>query len=247
MMQNFLCILPRSIRNWSAEGTALGKITANVGWLMSEYICRLEIGLVVSVLVARHLGPHDFGILSYALSVTTFLGTFVYLGLGGIVVRDIVKDPNESGLLMGSAFALKMTGACIGYALILIFAFWGCSSNVEAQVLLIVGGALFFRPMEIINIWFQSRTESKYSVWSKAITFFLASAGKLFLVLAGASVVAFASLSLTEFVLAAILLLAVYAYTGQTVRSWTIHVPKMLGLLKQSWVLILGRYSLLIT
>ena len=219
---------------------------ANTSWLMLEHICRLGIGLIISVFVARHLGPHDFGILSYALSVTAFLGTFVYLGLSGIVVRDIVNHPDETGVLMGSSFALKMAGACLGYALIFPLAFWGHSSNVETWVLLIIGASLLFRPVEIIDFWFQSRIESKYSVLGKGIAFLLASTGKLVLVLAGASVVAIAALSLIEFVLAAILLVAVYKFKGKTVRSWVIQVPKMLELLKQSWVLILAFFLALV-
>jgi len=206
----------------------------------------LGIGFIISVLVARHLGPHDFGILSYALSVTAFLGTFVYLGLSGVVVRNIVNHPDETGVLMGSSFALKMAGACLSYALIFPLAFWGHSSNVETWVLLIIGASLLFRPVEIIDFWFQSRIESKYSVLGKGIAFLLASTGKLVLVLAGASVVAIAALSLIEFVLAAILLVAVYEFKGKTVRSWVIQVPKMLELLKQSWVLILSFFLALV-
>lgn len=246
MKRNLLSVLPRSIHNRFAEGTALRKTAANTGWLMFEHICRLGIGLVVSVLIARHLGPHDFGILSYALSVTAFLGTFVYLGLGGIVVRDIIKNPDETGLLMGSSFALKMAGACLSYAVLLILAFWGHSSNVETWVLLIIGASLLFRPLETIDFWFQSRTESKYSVLGKGTAFFLASVGNLVLLLAGASLVAFAWVSLAQFVLAAILLVVVYRYKGQTVRSWIIQLSKMLGLLTQSWVLILSGFLALV-
>jgi len=246
MQRSFLSVFTQIIRDQFSKGTAFGKAADNAGWLMFEHICRLGIGLFVSVFVARCLGPNDFGILSYALSITAFLGTFVYLGLGGIVVRDIVKKRDETGLLLGSSFALKMAGACLSYALILILVFWLNSPKVETYVLLIIGASLLFRPVGTIDFWFQSRIESKYSVFGKGIAFLLASSGKLLLVLAGASVVAFATVGLLEFAIAAIMLVAVYWYKGQKVRSWMIQVPKMLDLIKQSWVLILSSFLALI-
>ena len=47
---------------------AFKKYFANTSWLLAEKIIRLPVGLVLGVLVARHLGPGDFGTLNYALS-----------------------------------------------------------------------------------------------------------------------------------------------------------------------------------
>jgi O-antigen/teichoic acid export membrane protein len=218
------------------------KTLANTGWMTLEKVMRLGLGLVISVFIARHLGPRDFGILSYAFSVTAFLGTFAYLGLSGIVVRDIVKHPDETGSLMGSGFALKMIGALLGYGVIVSLALLGHPSSVESWVLIITGALLLFQPMEIIDLWFQSRTESKYPVLGKGLAFLLASAGNITLVFVGASVLAFAAVTLTEFVLAFFLLLATYVYKGQSIRAWKFQGSKMLRLLRQSWILILSGF-----
>ena len=234
--------LPPSIYTRLAARPGVQKILANTGWMTLEKVMRLGLGLVVSVFMARYLGPRDFGILSYAFSVTGFLGTFAYLGLSGIVVRDIVKHPDETGSLMGSVFALKMIGALLGYGVIVSLALLGHPSSVESWVLIITGALLLFQPMEIIDLWFQSRTESKYPVFGKGLAFLLASAGKITLVFVGASVLAFAAVTLTEFVLAFFLLLATYVYKGQSIRAWKFQGSKMLGLLRQSWILILSGF-----
>lgn len=244
--RNLFSILPQFIRGRLAEGTDLRKIATNMGWLAFEHIFRLGVGFFIVVLIARHLGPHDFGILNYAISIAAFLGTFVYLGLGGIVVRDIVKHPGDTGVLMGSGFALKGVGACASLVTIAILAFWDQSSQVETRVLLIVGASLLVRPVEIIDLWFQSRTESKYSVLARSAAFFLASVGRLVLVMTKAPLSAFALLFSAEFVLAAIFLFAIYGYRRQTVRSWVVRTSKMISLLKESWILILSSFLALV-
>jgi O-antigen/teichoic acid export membrane protein len=230
------------IRTRLAAHPSLSKIVANTGWMMVEKVLRLSLGVVVSALVARHLGPHDFGILSYALSLTTFLGAFVYLGLNGIVVRDLVKHPEENGLLLGSSLAFKIFGAFLGYAVLVAITFLGRTSGAETWILLIVGALLFFKPVEIIDFWFQSKVESKYSAIAKGSAFFLASLGKIFLVLAGASVMAIAGASLGEFMVAAVLLVVVYGYKGQSLRTWSFQLVKVKYLLKESWMLILSGF-----
>ena len=245
-LQKVLCVLPHSIRRRFNEETALKKISANIGWLTFESLLRMGLGLFVSILLARNLGKHDFGILSYAFSITSLLHSFAYLGLGGIVVRDIVKYPKESGDLMGSCFLLKMTGAILGFTMLVAFAIFGHSSSVETWVLIIIGASLLFQPMGTVDFWFQSITKSKYSVMVKSTAYVLASVGMIVLVITGASLVAFAWVSLTEFVLAAILLLAVYQYTGQSIRSWKIRLPRMIGLFKQSWILMLSSFLALV-
>lgn len=234
--------LPQSVRSMFAKRCALAKAADNTVWLLLEHAGRLVIGLTVSVAVARHLGPQDYGILSYALSITAFLSTFVYLGLSGIVVRDIVKYPDQVELLMGSTFVLKMLGGCLGYIAMIILAFLGHAGHAEIWVLLITGGALLVRPMETIDFWFQSRVESKYSVLARGMSFLVASLGRIALVVLGASVVAFASLGLVEFLLGAILLAAIYIRKGQDIRSWTVQAAAMVRLLRQSWILILSSF-----
>ena len=70
-------------------------IVANTGWLTFEQLFRLGIGMIVSIVLARYLGPVKFGVLGYASSLIAFLGTFVYLGLSGLVIRDLIRYPKD--------------------------------------------------------------------------------------------------------------------------------------------------------
>jgi O-antigen/teichoic acid export membrane protein len=230
----------------SGAGSDFRKILANMGWLTFEHVIRLGVGFFIVALIARHLGTHDFGILSYAMSLTALLGAFVYLGLSGIVVRNITERPEDSSLLMGSVFALKLLGAVLGVGILALIATVSGVTASEGRVLLVIGASLLVKPMDTIDIWFQSKTSSKYAVWARSAAFFIASSGRIVLLWKAAPLSAFAVLVLVEFLLAGIFLLTVYAYTGETVRSWKVRISSMRGLLSESWILLLSSFLALV-
>lgn len=224
-------------------GEGLRKILANISWLLFERIFRLIVGLVVSILVIRHLGPKNYGILSYAVSIITFLGTFASVGLSGLVVREIKYRPEEKDDLLGTVFTLKFVGVFFAFLLILGLAIFSKDAvESEFYVLLIIGLSLFARPFETIGFWFQSKIQSKYVVYAKSSAFILAAIVKVLLVVLGASVVSIATTFSLELFLAAILLVFMYRYKGFSVFKWTVNIAKARDLLSQSWILILSGF-----
>jgi len=79
--------------------------------MFAEQMLRMIAGLLVGLWVARYLGPSQFGVFSYAIAFTALFSSIAKLGLDGIVVRDLVKEPGQRDLYMGTAFWLKMAGA----------------------------------------------------------------------------------------------------------------------------------------
>lgn len=215
------------------------KIASNSAWLVLDKVCRLGGGLLVSIMLARYLGPEKFGVLSYALSITAFLGAFVYLGLSGLVVRDLVRHPGQKEILLGTTFALKMGGGVLAYSLILVLAFLVHDHHgFEFQVLVIMGLSLFFKPFDTIDFWFQSRVRSRFTVMARVGAFILSACLKAALVLAGASLIVIAWAFALEFILAALFLILMYRYQGLSILAWKIRLNKVRELLGQSWMLL---------
>ncbi|RJQ70882.1 MAG: flippase [Desulfobacteraceae bacterium] len=235
--------LPLFLRQHIENRPRLQKIIFNTGWLTLERVTRLGIGLLISVLVARHLGPEHFGILSYTLSIIAFLSTFVYLGLNGLVVRDIVRLPEEKEILLGTTFSLKFAGSMFAFIIIIAFSLLTRGTrDEEFWVLLVIGLSLFASPFETIDLWFQSQVQSKFSVIAKSSAFLLAGALKALLVFLGASVIGIAVAYSLESVIAAILLVFIYHFKGFSVCNWNTRSAKAKELLNQSWILILSGF-----
>ena len=98
----------------------LRRYGVNTAWLFTEQILRMIAGFLVGVWVARYLGPEKFGIFSYSLAFVSLFGGIAKLGLDGIVVRDLVKEPEKREVYLGTSFWLKLIGGIITFLIIII-------------------------------------------------------------------------------------------------------------------------------
>ena len=214
----------------------------NASWMMAERLLNIGVGFVTAVLLARYLGPEQFGILAYAISMTAIFASAGHMGLAGLVVREVVKKPDMVPETLGTTFMLKLSGMAIGYALILIYtlAFEEIGST-EFWMLLIVASAIFFQTFDVVEYWFQSQVQAKYPAIAKSTSLVIAAGIKVALVLSGAGVVAFAFAHTAQFMLAALILAMLYkGTTAVSLTTWKASFAKAKELLSQGWIIYLG-------
>jgi len=209
------------------------RVLANTVWLSADRILRILIGIVVSAWVARYLGPDAFGKLNYAAAIVALLGALATLGLDSVVVRELVKEPDARHPLLGTAFTLRLlSGAlCIGGAV--LYAWLARSEDPTTMLLVAIFSiGLLAYGFDVVDLWFQSRLASRYSVIAKNGAFLVVSAGRVALILAGASVVAFAWAGLLETLLASAGLVVAYRLSGERIRAWRLSLARAADLLR---------------
>lgn len=214
----------------------------NTSWMMGERILHIGVGFAVAILLARYLGPERFGILSYAISVTAIFASAGHMGLAGLVVREVVRDPHEVPKILGTTFMLKLTGMAIGFALVLGYAlvFEEVGSNTF-WMLLIVASAIFFQTFDVVEYWFQSQVQAKYPAIAKSSAVLLAAALKIALIFSGAGLLAFAFAHTAQFIVAALVLAYLYkSTTRSSVIDWQANLAKAKQLLSQGWIIYLS-------
>jgi O-antigen/teichoic acid export membrane protein len=163
----------------------------NTGWMMAEKLLRIVAGLFVGIWVARYLGPDQFGLFSYVLAFTAIFGGIAKLGLDGIMVRELVDQPERHKMYLGTAFWLKVIGAIAVMALMAaILPFTTNDSTINLFVFIIAAG-LMFQSFEVIEFYFHSQVLAKIVSICKAIQLILSSAIKIFLVLIEADLIWF--------------------------------------------------------
>lgn len=215
---------------------------ANTSWIMAEKIAVMGLAFAVTVVLARYLGPEQFGILAYAISLVSLFAVAGQVGLSGLVVRELVKDPENKNTIMGTSFVLKGLGYLIGFSLVLTTAFLTEPfGSVEFWVLLIIAFSLIFKPLDVIDFWFQSFLQAKYIAISATVAAVISSALKLLLVFLGAQLVLFAVASLIQAVIGAILLISFFVTKSKLkVTDWQFSKDKAKELFSQGWVVFLG-------
>jgi PST family polysaccharide transporter len=239
--------LPSSLRSRIEGRWELQEILGNTGWLFGDRACRMAIGLFVGVWVARYLGPLSFGIYSFAIASVSLVSFFGALGLDGVVVRDLVKEPSDGGNILGTTFCLKFLGGVAGAATINVtIALLRPGDDLTRGIVAILSTGLVFQSLDTIDFWFQSRVRSRYVVVARNVAFALASLVKVGLILAGASVTAFAWAAALEIALGVTGLILAYRLAGESPWVWRWSPSRAVSLLKDSWPLIMSGIAIMV-
>jgi PST family polysaccharide transporter len=248
LMDSVLKFLPQSLRKRIEGRIGLLKIIANINWLTMERIIQIGINLFVVALVARYLGPHKYGAMNYAIAFVALFAPFFRLGLDTIVVRNIVKNPQKKEMYLGTTLWLKFLGSIALFFLAsgLINFLNTDNPNIKIFVIIVAFGYLF-KPLNTIDLWFQSQVKSKYTVFSRSSSFLITSILKIILILTQSPLIAFVWMITINSILQGILLFAFYQKKASvSAFNWKIKLNTMKELLSDSWPLILSGIAVVI-
>lgn len=207
-------------------------------WLLSERMIKMGLGFVIFALIARHLGPQDFGLLNYSIAFVALVASFTPLGLSGLVVRELVKYPDKKDRLLGSTLFLRFLTGLIAFCGIFLFINTNEDSDMANIILLIVSFKLILDCFETFDLWFQSIVKSKYTAIAKIISLTAVSLVNLFLIYLDVGLLYFAIATTVEFGLIYILLFIIYTIKFGSPLKWKFDFTLSKQLLVQSWPLI---------
>ena len=223
------------------RGEQLRRAAANFGWLMTDRLLRMGVGLFVVVLVARHLGPSDYGVLAYAGAVVSSFGALGSMGLDALVVRDLVRTPARADEILGTALVMRFCGAVASVA-ISIFVVWCLKRDDQLAIGLvaILSCGNLFLVFDTIDLWLQSRVLGRFAVIARALPLLIMAGARIALALAGAPVQAFAIAATVEAAFAGLGLVVVYRLRGESFRTWKPARSRAIALLREGWPLFVS-------
>jgi O-antigen/teichoic acid export membrane protein len=214
------------------------KYFINTSWLMLDKILRIFLGLFVGVWVARYLGPENYGILSFSMSFVGLFGAFSKLGLDGIIVRNIIQQPEQRDEILGTSLILKLVGS-----IILVFCVWVAlhftsTSRLEKIIVLVIAFGQLFMSFEIFNFYFQSQVKGKYSGISATLGLLSASLVRIFFILAEFPLIWFAVAVFIENLVKIPFYIYFYKKFGFLVTNFKFSKNTAKNLLSDSWPFI---------
>lgn len=201
---------------------------------------------MVGIWVARYLGPEKFGVFSYAVAFAALFGSIAKLGLDSIVVRDLVGNPEQRDVYLGTAFWLKMIGAGLMLcAITLTINHTSSDDTIKLYIFIIACGSVF-QAFEVVDFYFQSKVLSKFISVCKINQLLISSLLKLYLIYTGAGLFWFVVVSLVDQITLAVTLFLVYRYqkVGGFFSSFDLDLARTL--LRDSWPLILSGLVIMI-
>lgn len=216
------------------------KYFANTGWMFAEKIFRTLVAFFVGILVARYLGPDNFGLLNYAISFAGLFTSFANLGLDSIVIRELVKTPDKKDIILGTVFRLRLMGSFITILLVSITAFLIKEPTFNLLLIVIIASATIFQSIGVVEQFFQSRVEAKFNVIAQSSSFFIAALLKVLIVFLNKPLIYFAVVQSIESLFLAIGYYFVYRKNNLTISTWKYDSTVAQSLLKDSWPLVLS-------
>jgi polysaccharide transporter, PST family len=185
--------------------------------------------------------------LNFAIAFVALFATLTTFGLEGIVARNIILDERAAPEILGTAFAVRLSGSILAplLAVVSIRLIQPNDSTVLTLVALLSIG-LVFQAFDTIDSYFQSQVKSKLTVWAKNSAFLALAAVRLSLVHMKAHLWSFAAAQVMESALGAIGLIIVYKWGGGTLTNWRARKERAMQLLRQSWPVMLSGMAVVI-
>jgi O-antigen/teichoic acid export membrane protein len=176
MKEAWTRFLPAAARRRIEGRLYLQNVIRNTGWQFGDSILRMGVGLIVGIWIARYLGPEQFGLFSYALAFVALFSGLATLGLDDIIVREIVRDPACKDVILGSAFLMKVVGGALSFVVATgTISLLRPTDGLSQWMVGIVAAGAVFQAFNIIEFWFHSQVQAKYSVLAKNVAFIVCS------------------------------------------------------------------------
>lgn len=218
------------------------KYLKNASWVFSGFVLRFVLNLVVSVLLARYLQPEGFGILNYATTMMFIFTPIAFLGMYGIVTRELVNHNIEENKILGTAFVLKAISSVSTLLIILVLIQFTESAGTTKWQIMIVSFSFLASPFGVIDFYFQSKLQSKFAVLSQQISYTITSLLRLLLIYMQAPLMAFIYVFLLEIVLNNAFLLIFYIRQGFRLSLWAFDKKVAFIFLKECPKIVLAEF-----
>lgn len=184
---------------------------ANAGWIISCKIVQALLGVVISMLTARYLGPSNFGVINYAAAVVAFVAPVAKLGLSHVVIQELVYSPDSEGKILGSSLVMSIISSFLCILGVIAFAMvTNPNENDTILVCALYSILLFSHALEVIQYWFQAKLLSKYVSVVSVIAYVIISLYKAVLLLTRQSVYWFAVSNAIDHLIIGVVLLVIY-------------------------------------
>jgi len=219
---------------------SLRVMATNSGWLLTSTTIRLIVGFLTTVWLTRYLGPSAFGLYSYVIALVMIFASVASVGMLSLVTRELVEQPDSQHRILGSAIVIRVIGALVAAVALALFALAVHPDMNHRIGLLIFGLVLLIQPLEVVSLFYESRTQSRYIVWVELIasTFYLALVAAF--IVMELDVRWFLVALLVQEIVVQVGALAIYTRHGYRPTGWRFDTTRARRLVGEGWPLVLS-------
>lgn len=138
----------------------------NAGWMLLEKIVKALSSLIIIALIARTIGPSDFGVFSLALSVLAILWCICSLGLDSILIKEFSQTKYDKLELFSTIFWMRFFISALLMLICFILTWTSFTENYSHTnkiIFLIIISSLPFYNFNTFFSYYQAQSKSRFT------------------------------------------------------------------------------------
>lgn len=221
-------------------------IVQNLFWAVLGKIINLFGGLLVGIIVARYLGPEQYGLMNYVISYVFLFQTFALFGLDSIEIREEARGQKSYSTIIGTAFFLKLFFGCC-CILIAITTSWLMEVDGYTTLLIAIYSlVVVLNSLNVIRNYFTAIVQNEYVVKAEISRTLISIVIKLILLMLDANLTCFITAYMFDFVLLGTGFIMAYRTKIGSFLDWHFDMDYAKFLLKESFPLLLTNAAVII-
>lgn len=162
------------------------RIAKNTLWLTAAEIGAKGLGFVVAIVIARYLGPEDYGKYAFAISFVTLFQVLADFGMRPLLVREVARNNLAAEKYLANFLTLKIYLTFVLFGAVALAA-WLYGTPLNLFILIMIAaaeiGANSFA--EIFRGVFQAFERMKYEMTSRVLNKGLILGGTIVVIILG--------------------------------------------------------------
>lgn len=222
------------------------KIFGGAIWLYFDNFGRLAINIGVLILVARYLGPNDFGLLNYATAVVALFLSLAAFGFDTPATLILVKHSGKEGGILGTLLRLKLVAAIASFMLCVAYVIFVEPDQQHDRVLLAAALSILVTPPDCFDFAFRAQENQRPGSLSRLTGTLIAAAYRVLLLIAGYGVFWFAFAGVLELFFVSLSLLLFYRASALRSLRLSFDWEWTRMLLKQSLPMVVATFGVVV-
>ncbi len=217
----------------------VSKVFSNTLWILMGQGFQALLAFIFSVWTAKYLGPNNYGIINYVMSIIAIFSAISNLGFTTTLVKFVIHEGEAEGQILGTSILCRLLTSFISSVVIVIYL-----SIVRPNDLSILLVGIFecigfiLQSFGVISQWFQAHLNSKVSVIISNISYLLISFVRFYFLISQKTVEYFALISIIQYAFNSIAYL--YTYKKYNGRKLSFSLNRGLEMIKYSYHFIIS-------
>ena len=221
-------------------------IVQNLFWAVVGKVVTLLSGLLVGIIVARYLGPEQYGLMNYVISYVFLFQTLAIFGLDAIEIREEARKDMPVEQIIGTAFWLKLIlgAVCV---LLCIGTSWIMEADGYTVLLVAIYSlTIVLNAFGVIRNYFMAIVENEYVVKAEISRTVIGLFIKFLLLAIHAPLIWFITAYMFDLVLLGTGYVMAYRKRVGSMRLWSYNGKCARKLLKESFPLLMTNAAIII-